>query len=238
MNRQRLWMLILLALAFIGATILYFVIVWQEGQNRFRAGKPVPQNLIPEELLTDEDRIPEIPTEPPPIHPEDPYLFGSPNSPVTIIFIGDFQSQIAREQTTTINDSLRILGNPSSVRVIWKDMPLVQEHSKAMEMAIVGRCAARQKQFKNMHDLLFFETQRYTEEEYIRFARRIHLDEQEFKICLRDPAHNFQIMQGSEELRLMGVKEVPTLFVNGFPLVGYVDTESLVSILRRELNLN
>lgn len=235
MNRQRLIILIILALVFIGATLLYFMRVWNESHTRFRAGLPVPRNIMPEELLNEEELIPEGPPQAPSIRPEDPLIAGSASSILTVIEVNDFQCDVCRDQAQALQDALRLVGGSSAIRVVWRDFPIVTEHSKAMELAIVGRCAAKQEKFKQMHDLLFFEAENYTEDEYLRFARKINLNEQDFSVCIRDPAVTFNITRDIEALQMLAIKEVPTLFVNGYPLAGYVDAESLATILRREL---
>jgi len=99
---------------------------------------------------------------------------------------------------------------------------------------VVARCAAAQGKFSQMYDLLYFETKEYTEDEFTRFARRINLDEQAFSICIRDPAMTFMISQDVDEERMLAIKEVPTMFVGDYPLVGFVDADSLATIIRRE----
>jgi protein-disulfide isomerase len=235
MNRQRLIIFLILAFVFIGATTLYFTQVWKESQTRFRAGLPIPRDIVPEVLLSDEERIPEGPPQVPNIRDNDPLISGSAKSPLTLIMVSDFQCDICRDQAQALKDALRLTGRSSDIRVVWRDFPIVAEHSKALAMAVVGRCAAAQGRFSEMYDLLYFETKEYTEEEFTRFARRINLDEQEFKVCIRDPAQTFYISEDVEDARMLAIKEVPTLFVDGFPIVGFVDTDSLATILRREL---
>jgi len=235
MNRQRLIIFLLLAVMFIGATALYFAGAWRESQTRYRAGLPIPRDLIPEELLTDEERIPDGPPQAPEVRPEDPLISGNPASPLTVILVSDFQCDVCADQAQALIDAIRLTGRPQDVRVVWRDFPIVSEHSKALAMSVIGRCAAAQGRFREMFNLLSFETKEYTEEEFTRFARRINLDEQEFSVCIRDPAQSFYITQDMEAERMLGIKEVPTMFVGESPIVGFVDADSLTAILRREL---
>lgn len=235
MNRQRLIIFLILALVFIGATSLYFAQVWKESQTRFRAGLPIPRDIVPKELLSEEELIPEGPPQVPVVRAEDPLISGNAKSPLTVIMVSDFQCDVCRDQALALKDALRIIGRSSDIRVVWHDFPIVAEHSKALAMAVVGRCAAAQGRFSEMYDLLYFETKEYTEEEFTRFARRINLNEQEFKVCIRDPAQTFYISQDVDDARMLAIKEVPTLFVDTYPIVGFVDADSLATILRREL---
>jgi protein-disulfide isomerase len=237
MSKQRLIVLSVLALAFVGVTSFYFVRVWKESQTRFRAGLPIPRNIVPEELLSDEERIPDGPPQAPDVRPEDPLLSGSGASPITVTLVSDFQCGVCRDQAKALLDALRLTGRSSDIRVVWRDLPVVLEHSRALDAAAAGRCAARQGKFRDMFDLLAFEAEEYSEDEFLRFARRANLSEQDFKVCIRDPAVTFAISGEVEDLRMLAIKEVPTLFVNGYPLAGYVDTDTLAAIFRREISM-
>jgi protein-disulfide isomerase len=238
MSRQRIIVLSVLALAFIGVTALYFVQVWKESRTRFRAGLPIPQDIVPEELLSDEERVlrrggPQAPE----VRPEDPLLSGSDASPITVILVSDFQCGVCSDQAKALLDALRLTGRSSDIRVIWRDLPVTLEHSKALDAAVAGRCAARQGKFRAMFDLLAFESEAFDEDEFLRFARRANLSEQDFKVCIRDPAVTFAISGEVEDLRMLAIKEIPTLFVNGSPLAGYVDADTLAAVFRREISM-
>ena len=237
MDRQRLGLLLGLALLFLAATTIYFVDVAHESKTRFKAGYPIPTNLMPEDLRSEEERIPSGPPTAPDVRANDPLLFGHASSAVTVIVFGDFQSDVSRQEAIAINDAIRLIGGAKNIRVAWRDFPLFAEHSKAAMLATAARCAGQVGRFKEMHDLIFFDGKTLDEGEVLRFVRKLGLNEKDFSVCMRDPAIPFSISQDAKEARLHGINGVPTIFVNGFPFIGFVDATSLATILRRNLDL-
>lgn len=235
MDKQRLIILLLLALAFITATAIYFTGVWNESRTRFRTGLPVPQNILPSELVDESLLYAGGPPQAPDVRATDFLLSGSAESPVTLIVFGDFQSELSREQAIALEDALRLVGRPQDVRVVWRDLPIVSQHSKALPAAIAARCAGAQGKFKAMHDVLFQDAAQYDEFEFLRFARKINIDDETFGVCLRDPAISFAIERDVEEAQTLAITEVPTIFVNGQPIEGYLDANRLTEILRYAL---
>ncbi len=236
MSRQRIAILSLLALVFVGITALYFRQVWNESQTRFRTGYDVPRDILPDDLLSDTEIYAGTQPTAPEVRESDPLLAGNAGSLVTVIVFGDFQSDLCRQQATAIKDALRTTASGDRIRVVWRDLPIIREHSKALPSAIVGRCAAAQGKFKQMHDLLFGQATTYDDLEFLRFARQINLNEQEYTVCVRDPAITFNIDRDIEDALRHGVAEVPMLFINGQAFRGFTDAETLTEILRYELS--
>jgi protein-disulfide isomerase len=238
MNRQRLLTLLALAFLFLGATTFYFIQIAHESKTRFRAGYPIPTNLLPEDLLAPEQKIPNGPPTAPDIRSSDPLIWGSASSAVTVIVFGDFQSDASQQEAIAISDALKTIGGSQNIRVIWRDFPLYTEHSKAVMLATAARCAGAERKFRGMHDLLFYEGKTFDEAEIMRFVRKLGLNERDFKVCMHDPAIPFRISKDVEEAQMHGITGVPTLFVNGFPFIGFVDADSLAMVFRRNLNLS
>jgi protein-disulfide isomerase len=235
MDKSRLTILILFALTLVGMTTFYFMRVWEDSQTRFRTGLPVPKNLVPDSLLTDAERVAGLPPQVPIVRDTDPLLTGSASSSVTLIVFGDFQSELSKQQAADIRDALLAVGGRTSVRTVWRDLPNAADHSKAVAAAIAGRCATKQGKFAGMHDLLFKEARVYDEMELVRFARKLNIDEEAFRTCLRDPAIRFAIDRDIEDAISKAITKIPTLFVEDRALEGYTDAQTLTPILRAAL---
>ncbi|MBE7524989.1 thioredoxin domain-containing protein [candidate division WWE3 bacterium] len=234
MSRQRLVLFSLLTVLFVGVGMLYFTMVWRESTTRFRTGLPIPKHILPDELKTANDLIPQGPPQAPDIRPTDPVLSGNAQSPVTLIVFGDFECGVCKDQAVAIEESLAAIGNRNLVRVIWRDLPLINQHARAMSAATVAECAGRQGRFKQMHDLLFSQANTFSDDEYLSFMRRLNLNQEDFLVCLRDPAISFRLNGDIEDARKRAIGEVPTMFINGQPIAGYVDADTLTAILKRE----
>lgn len=237
MNRHRLLLLALLTLAFVGVSALYVSNVRQDAATRFRTGLPVPASVLPEELLGPGAIIPKGPPRAPEIRPDDPLLSGNASSAVTLIMYGDFQCEFCREQSQALEDALRLTDRRDDVRVVWRDLPMVNEHPRAMTAASVAACAARQGRFREMHDVLFARATDLSDTEFLGFAKELDLNLDAFQICLRDPAISFRLTRDIEQALSLAITSVPQLFVDGAPVSGFLDKEDLASIIRKQLAL-
>ena len=237
MNRHRLLLLALLTLAFAGVAVLYVSNVRRDAATRFRTGLPVPASVLPEELLGPGKTIPKGPPRPPEIRPDDPLLSGNASSAVTIIMYGDFQCEFCREQSQALEDALRLTDRRDQVRVVWRDLPMINDHPRSMVAASVAACAARQGKFREMHDILFARATDLSDTEYLGFAKEIDLNLDAFQICLRDPAISFRLMRDIEQALSLSIASVPQLFVDGQPVSVFLDKEALAAVIRKQLSL-
>ena len=235
MNRQRIILLSVFTLVFLSVATIVFIRSYSEGHDRYRIGLPVPRNILPTELLSDAELYGNEDPTMPDIQDSESVLYGDQNSPVTMMVFGDFQSDLSRNQASAIEQAITDLGAENDVHVIWRDLPNLADHSRAFASAIAARCASQQGAFKKMHDLIFFEADDYDEMEFLRFARRINIKEDVFTTCLKDPAHEFRINQSIEDAQMHAITQIPTIFVNDEVHEGYVDSASLVTILRYHL---
>lgn len=235
MNFQRVLLLSVLALAFLGAATLSFSRIWNESHSRFRTGLPVPKDIIPKQLLTQAELNAGGPPIAPEIRSSDPMLSGTVASPITLIEFGDFQSDLTKQQDAAITQAISKLGNPELVRHVWRDLPNAAEHSKAVEAAVAARCAGEQGKFKAMHDLILRNAQVYDAMEFLRFARRINLKEEVFTLCVKDPKWTSTAIPNDLSLATdLAITQVPTVFIDGIPYEGFTDSETLYGILKRQ----
>jgi protein-disulfide isomerase len=235
MNRERLIIFSVLTLVFVGVSLLYFSRVWNDAHTRFRTGLPVPSSLLPKELQNPDDVIPDGPPTLPMLRATDPMLSGAASSSVTIVMFGDFQCPSCKDQAQSLDDALLLASAQRSVRTIWRDMPLVNQHPRAMAAAVAAQCAGKQGKFKQMHDALFYRGTDLSDAEILRFASDIGLSSQDFLVCERDPAVTFQLQKDLTDATHHAIKQVPTLFVDGTPIEGYIDAQTLAAVIKRQL---
>lgn len=235
MNRHRLFLFLILTLAFVGVSLLFFTNVWKDAATRFRSGLPVPKNILPPELLRPEDIIPKGPPQAPVIRPGDPLLWGNASSAVTLIVFGDFQCEYCRDQARALEDALRLTDRPNGVRAVWRDLPLINKHPRSFAAAAAAACAARQGKFKPMHDALFFRATDLSDTELLALARDADLNLDDYTVCLRDPAVTFRLMRDLEDARKLAITSVPLIFVDGRPLDGLLDSQTLTAVIRKAL---
>jgi Na+:H+ antiporter, NhaA family len=236
MNRQRLILFSLLTLVFIGVSFVYFAHAWNESNTRFRTGLPVPRNILPNELLNPDEIIPEGPPTLPELRTDDPLLNGTAKSPLTVVVFGDFECAFCKNQAQAIDEALTLMPRRADIRVVWRDLPLITQHPRALAAATVAQCAARQGKFKQMHDALFFQTADLSDTEFFSIASALQLDSTALLTCLRDPAVTFRLNADIQTAREHAIVSVPMMFINGQPFDGYVDARSLAAMFQRQVD--
>ncbi len=237
MNRQRLTVLLILLILLLGVGAAFIVQRWNEYTQRFRTGQPIPQFILPDSLLDESQIIPSGTPSLPPIRAEDPLLYGSPSGTISVIVFGDFECPFCREQAQAVRDAVNQLGliKTRQLRVVWRDLPLVNQHPRALAAAVAATCAGQQGQFRAMHDALFFEATQLSENEFLAFATKLNLNTTTFLTCMRDPAVPFRIQRDLEIARENAIVSVPLLFIDGVPYDAIRDGNTLAAILDRRL---
>lgn len=234
MNIQRVLLLSVVTLVFVGAATLSFRQIWDESHTRFRAGLPVPKDIIPKQLLTKAEINAGGPPIAPDVTPSDAFLSGDVASPITIIEFGDFQSELSKQQDAAITQAIAKLGKPGSVRTIWHDLPNSAEHSRAIDAVIAARCAGDQGKYKAMHDLILQTSKTYDSMEFLRFARRVGLKEDAFTTCSKDPKWISTVIPGNlSQATDLAITQVPTIFIDTVPYQGFTDSETIYGILKK-----
>lgn len=237
MNRQRLVILALLALLLVSVAGIAVFNTWNNYTQRFRTGQPIPQFILPDSLLDDANIIPSGPPQLPPLRAEDPLLYGSSSGTITLVVFGDFECPFCREQALAIRDAMNTLGaiKTRQLRVIWRDLPLVNQHPRALAAATAATCAGQQGQFRGMHDALFFNAAELSENEFLDFATKLQLNPTTFLTCMRDPAIPFRIQRDLDIARDHAITSVPLLFIDGIPYDTIRDGNTLAALLERRL---
>ncbi|MEO6969571.1 MAG: thioredoxin domain-containing protein [Chthoniobacterales bacterium] len=151
--------------------------------------------------------------------PEDPSLHvrGPRNAPVTLEIWGDFQCPSCALVSQAIDELQKQY--EGKMRVVFHEFPL-EMHKHAMEAAMAAEAAGVQGKFWEMHDMLyeyqpvwskvgdvgyFFET----------YAGQIGLNVEQFKADRQSQEIETWVMADGQAGSARGVKNTPTLFLNG-----------------------
>ena len=150
---------------------------------------------------------------------------GNPQAPLWIVEYVDFQCKSCALSVPIIGEFMN--EHPGRVYLQLRFHPLPNAHRHAVRAAVYGECAAKQKKFWPMHDLLFGKQDEWIESEnpdvfYNRYAAEAGLDIGRLSACVEDPATKATIMAEKEEAAAIGVNSTPTFFLNGKMMVGIV----------------
>jgi protein-disulfide isomerase len=145
------------------------------------------------------------------------HVRGGPNAPVTIEEFGDFQCP----SCSGVADLLHKLEQDyrPRLRIVFRHFPL-KMHSHALEAAIAAEAAGSQGRFWEMHDLLYQYQMAWSEAANVQplfenYAGNLGLDVERFKKDLTTREVNSRVASDMELGVSGGVKNTPTLFING-----------------------
>jgi protein-disulfide isomerase len=152
---------------------------------------------------------------------------GPSGAPVTIVVFSDFQCPFCAGLEPTLQEVQERY--PTSVRVVWKDHPLVM-HAWAMPAALLAREAydkGGNDSFWPVHDRIFAEQEDLSPTGLEQLAHELGLS--------WPPRGSAAIDQSIEQARVLGVRSTPTSFVNGRAVVGDQPVEAFTAVIDDEL---
>ena len=148
---------------------------------------------------------------------------GSPEAPVAIVEFSDYQCPYcARYATTTLKQIGESYGD--KVYYVWRDYPL-GFHPNAIPAALAARCAGGQGKYWEMHDQLFLNQVKWSEQEdpqaiFAELAQGLGLDTEKLAQCVAKEQDKDQIEADLKLARDLGIRATPTFFINGQKLEG------------------
>jgi len=167
--------------------------------------KEIMKVLRPRRRMVDYNRVYNIPLGNSPIR-------GNPNAPVTIVEFSDFQCPYCAGLEPTLKQVLKAY--PDDVRLVYKDFPL-SRHRQAKNAARAAHAAGEQGKYWEMHDLIFENNTKLSEDMFRKLAERLNLDINRFMADYRSNRYDRQIQNDINLGKSIGVTGTPTLFING-----------------------
>jgi protein-disulfide isomerase len=154
---------------------------------------------------------------------------------VTIVEFSDFQCPFCAR----VNPTLARLQEayPGKLRIVFRDLPLLNIHKNAGHAAEAAHCANDQGKFWEMHDRLFANQQKLAPADLKEHAVAIGLDAAAFNQCLDSGKYTADWRRDSEEASRLGLSGTPAFFINGRLLSGAQPYEAFAQIVDEELAL-
>ena len=120
------------------------------------------------------------------------------------------------------------------MKIVFLDLILHGE--PAVVTAEAAHCAQDQGQFWAYHDLLFDNFKGpFARKQLDGFAKKLNLDMAAFGRCLDSHKYRTFVINTSQEARRMGVKIIPTLYINQRVVEGFLPFKDLQPIIAEEL---
>lgn len=151
------------------------------------------------------------------------HALGPETAPAQLEIYGDFQCPPCATTTLTIDKLVKNYG--PQLRVIFHEFPLAM-HAHALPAAMAAEAAGLQGHFWEMHDLLYKFQEVWSKASaptvfFQAYAQSLGLDEARFARDARSDALRAQIMRDASAGAARGVRNTPTLFINGKEVRGF-----------------
>src|SRR5947209_14587104 len=119
------------------------------------------------------------------------------------------------------------------MRFVFRNFPLATAHPHAEHAAEAAEAAGSQGQFWAMHDMLFENQDALDDEDLVRYAAALGLDESQFVTDLAGRAYAARVREDFMGGVRSGVNGTPTFFINGGRHDGPFDLCLAHSVLKR-----
>jgi protein-disulfide isomerase len=162
---------------------------------------------------------------------------GSPNAPVTVYEMSDFQCPYCRQfalQTFPLLE--REFIRTGKVRWVFINYPLTSIHPHASAAAELATCAAQQNAFWRMHDLLFEHQQVWAPLKeagpfFVSLADSARISKPTLVACLKSPETRSQVRADAEGAARSGATSTPSFYIEGGLLAGAAPVEVFREVL-------
>jgi len=181
---------------------------------------PRPQPVIP---------APSIPTPPEPLSLEGAELLGSPHAKVAIIEFSDFECPFcATFSQKTLPALMADYIDANKVRLAFRHLPMAAIHPRARPAAEWASCAGAQGKFWPLHDSLFRDPKKLSDDDLKGYAESVGLDGERLAVCVRDDAPA-RVRADAQLARSLGILGTPTFFIGRVQPDGRVSVHEVVA---------
>ncbi len=157
---------------------------------------------------------------------------GPKDAPITVVMFADYECPFCGRGAENLEQARAKFAD--KVRVVYRDYPL-GFHERAVPAAVAARCAGAQGKYFEMHDLLYGDQDKLSDETLAAHAATLKLDAKAFATCQADPAVVAAVRADEEAGNAAGVDGTPAFFINGIKLGGAQPPEAFIEVFEQEL---
>lgn len=164
------------------------------------------------------------------------WSIGSDSARITIIEYSDFQCRICANLALNLRQIQEAY--PEDVRIIFRYLPLTEEHDKAALAAQAAEAAGLQERYWEMHDLLFNNQDDWISLSVKEFSSwlsdkvtALGLDVAQFDKDITSDAIVTRVFEADALNTGTGLSNPPAVFFNKNLYQGWVDSDSLASMV-------
>lgn len=158
-------------------------------------------------------------------------IFGKPNAKIKIVEFADFSCTACHKFFPVLRRAMNQYKD--DIFVVFHNYLLSDASQKFAE---AGLCANDQGKFWPLHDLMYQNQATLSVENIKKWALQVGLDPLKFNECLRSGQYFDAVRSDTETGVAVGVEYTPTLYVNGYKLVGAGSEEGLRMVIEKILS--
>jgi protein-disulfide isomerase len=154
---------------------------------------------------------------------------GNPQAAVTLVEYGDYECNHCGDAYSVIKQVEAEAGD--RMQFVFRNFPLSQTHRHALHAALAAEAAGLQDQFWTMHDLIFENQDRLTDEDLVGYAEKLGLDVDRFERDMQSEAIAQKVKADFNSGVRSGVGGTPTFFINGQRFEGAAEYDELLDAI-------
>jgi len=228
-TKNRIITLGVIGTLFILTTSIFVIRALYFQDTHYRIGN-VPPEMINDLIPKD---VPVSALIPPAIRLYDPLRYGGATATISIIEYGDYECEYCKAMHAVIHDTVPTYRG--TVRYVFRDLPVTDQHKNALDAAVFARCAAQQNKFWPVYDALMSGAT-LNERTYQEIIKNVDLDKNGISNCRSNPQMTASIQQDVQEARADGIKSVPLIFVGRTAYEGYMTVEELHNAIQSAIS--
>ncbi|GGE66702.1 protein-disulfide isomerase [Pedobacter psychrotolerans] len=140
------------------------------------------------------------------------HIEGSDAASITIVEYGDYQCPHCAHAYPIIKEIEQTFGD--QIRFVFRHFPLQESHEFAFQAALAAEAAALQDKFWEMHDAIYDNQYRLSEDLFQELAETIGLDIEQFEKDIQTDAVKQKVEDDFESGVRSGVNGTPSFYVN------------------------
>jgi protein-disulfide isomerase len=166
-----------------------------------------------------------------PVSEDRDHIQGPADAPVTLVEYGDYECPYCGAAYPIVAAVQSRMGE--RLRFVFRNFPITTAHPHAEQAAEAAEAAARQGSFWEMHDLLYENQKRLSDEDLRGYAEQLGLDVGRFAGELTEHVHAERVHEDFLSGVRSGVNGTPTFYINGSRHDDSYDEETLLTALER-----
>jgi len=170
-----------------------------------------------------------------PVSEDRDHVQGSSDARVTLVEYGDYECPYCGEAYPIVKDLQERMGE--RLRFVFRNFPITTSHPHAEQAAEAAEGAAAQGRFWEMHDHLYENQRRLSDDDLHSYARVLDLDLDLFGKGLAEHVHADRVHEDFLSGVRSGVNGTPTFFINGLRHDDSYEPETLLMALQRAAEL-